>query len=238
MAAAHSMSHRGPDGEGYLLLNRATGLCSLRNGPDTPPDVQHPPLKSPTDFTPNLILAHRRLAIIDLSPGGHEPMTVPGQDYWITFNGEIYNYLERSAELQALGYTFRTESDVKFCFMPTVPGVTLAPGSLHRHVRVCPLGSAAYRRLVCARDRFGVKPFYYAVNDATFAFASEIKALLPIVPARANPTWSSCFPSPFWSGLQCTGHILYRRSGTSRRSLSARRGRRRGCTHLLVGRGS
>src|SRR5258708_34155783 len=86
--ATYTVKHRGPDGEGYLLLNTASGQFSLRNGPDPPADIHNAPLEAPTDFVPNLALAHRRLAIIDLSPGGHEPMTVRGERLWITFNGE------------------------------------------------------------------------------------------------------------------------------------------------------
>ncbi len=75
--ASMLMRHRGPDGDGYLLLNTATGEHSLRNGHDTPPIIHHPLVTEPAPFTPDLVLVHRRLAIIDLSPGGHEPLTVP-----------------------------------------------------------------------------------------------------------------------------------------------------------------
>src|SRR5687767_14634529 len=100
LQAAHIMRHRGPDGEGYLLLNTASGEFSLRNGPDTPSNIQYPQVDAPSDFASDIVLAHRRLAIIDLSPGGHEPMTVGDGHLWITFNGEIYNYLELRDELR------------------------------------------------------------------------------------------------------------------------------------------
>src|SRR5438876_1001747 len=85
--AACRIRHRGPDGEGYLLLNTASGQYSLRNGPDTPPNIQNPLFNLPVDFVPDLVFGHRRLAILDLSPGGHEPMTIAGARVWITFNG-------------------------------------------------------------------------------------------------------------------------------------------------------
>ncbi|HVU12662.1 MAG TPA: hypothetical protein VHD90_15370, partial [Phototrophicaceae bacterium] len=61
LEAAHTMRHRGPDGEGYLLLNTATGQHSLRNGPDTPSNIYYPQVTDPVDFTPDLILSQRRL---------------------------------------------------------------------------------------------------------------------------------------------------------------------------------
>src|SRR6185295_10269432 len=79
LQAGHLMRHRGPDGEGYLLLNTATGEHSLRNGPDTPANIHYPQVSDPATFVPDLVIAQRRLAIIDLSAGGHEPMTVTGE---------------------------------------------------------------------------------------------------------------------------------------------------------------
>src|SRR4051812_3658140 len=92
--ANNQLRHRGPDGEGFLLLNTLSGEHALRNGPDTPSNIHYPFMSEDIGFQPNLIFGHRRLAILDLSPAGHEPMTVQGEKLWITFNGEIYNFLE------------------------------------------------------------------------------------------------------------------------------------------------
>jgi asparagine synthase (glutamine-hydrolysing) len=121
-------------------------------------------------------LAHRRLTIIDLSDTGHQPMV--GEDgNVLTYNGEIYNYLELR---EALGdsWRFRSTSDTE-----TILAAYARYGaSCVDHLR----GMFAFAlwdgaRLFCARDRFGIKPFYYAVVGDTFIFASEVKALVPFL---------------------------------------------------------
>ncbi|MDX2160384.1 MAG: asparagine synthase (glutamine-hydrolyzing) [bacterium] len=183
LAAGRLMRHRGPDGEGYLLLNTSSGQHSLRNGPDTPANIVHPALEAPVGFEPDLILGHRRLAILDLSPTGHEPMTLADADgaYWLTFNGEIYNYLELRDELRACGYAFHTECDAEVILQAyRAWGVQC----LDRFVGMFAfaLWDQPQRQLFCARDRFGVKPFYFVQQRDLFAFASEIKALRPFAP--------------------------------------------------------
>lgn len=186
VAAANLMRHRGPDGDGYVLLNSGSGANSLRNGYDTPTNIQHPLVTEHAPFTPDLVLAHRRLAIIDLSPGGHEPMTVSGEQLWLTFNGEIYNYLELREDLKAKGYVFHTESDAEVLLQAyDAWGVDC----LDRFVGMFAFAiwDQKRKRLFCARDRFGIKPFYYTARTELFAFASEIKALRPLNPAGYTP---------------------------------------------------
>lgn len=225
LRSAHLMRHRGPDGEGYLLLNTDTGAHSLRNGPDTPANIHHPAVEATWELTPDLVLGHRRLAILDLSPGGHEPMTVAGETCWITFNGEIYNYLELRAELRSLGYEFHTESDVEVLLQAYAAwGI----GCLERFIGMFAfaLWDQTRQRLFCARDRLGVKPFYYAVEADTFAFASEMKALRPLAPAAATPDLSQLFwylhfgrvynaPHTFFEGIRELpgGHYLLIEAG-------------------------
>ncbi len=192
LEAAHVIRHRGPDGEGYLLLNTASGEHSLRNGPDTPANIIHPLVTDPVEFAPDLIFAHRRLAIIDVSPGGHEPMTVEDGTLWITFNGEIYNYLELRDELKAKGYQFHTESDVEVLLQ------AYREWDIHCLDRFVGMFAFALwdqrkQRLWCVRDRFGIKPFYYANTGTTFAFSSEIKALKPLVPEACRPDMTQFF---------------------------------------------
>jgi len=194
------MRHRGPDGEGYLLLNTASGSNSLRNGADTPTNITHPMVQEDVPFTPDLVLAHRRLAIIDLSPGGHEPMTVPGEHLWLTFNGEIYNYLELREELKAKGYTFHTESDAEVLLQAyDAWGVDC----LDRFIGMFAFAIWDQRRgrMFCARDRFGIKPFYYVANPNLFAFASEIKALRPIDPVAYTPDMDQLFWFLHYGGI-------------------------------------
>ena len=124
-------------------------------------------------------LAHRRLSIIDPTPAGHQPMSDEA-GRWITYNGEVYNYPELRTEIG--GGPFRTSCDTEVVLRAHDRWST---GSLER-LR----GMFAYaiwdeprQELVCARDRFGIKPFHYAVVDDVFYFASEAKALMPILPA-------------------------------------------------------
>lgn len=124
-------------------------------------------------------LGHRRLTIIDLSPGGHQPMTGPN-DTVVTYNGEIYNYLELRQQYAA-DWTFRTQSDTETILAAYAKHGTDCPKML-RGMFAFGLWDARQRRLVCARDRFGIKPFYYAVVEGRLYFASEIKALVPFLP--------------------------------------------------------
>lgn len=208
LAAAARMRHRGPDGDGFLLLNTASGAHSLRNGPDAPAHIQHPPATDPAPFTPDLVLAHRRLAIIDLSPGGHEPMTVPGAAHWLTFNGEIYNYLELRAELAALGYTFHTESDAEVLLQAYDAWGTAC---LDRFIGMFAFAIWDQRRgrLFCARDRFGIKPFYYAAGADQFAFASEIKALRPMAPAAYTPDMDQLYWFLHYGAIHNAPHTFF-----------------------------
>ncbi|HEX3861627.1 MAG TPA: asparagine synthase (glutamine-hydrolyzing) [Stellaceae bacterium] len=128
-------------------------------------------------------LAHRRLAIIDLSDGARQPMLAAGPSA-ITFNGEIYNYLELRQALRG-SWPFRSESDTE-CIL----------AAYARHGRDCvdhlrgmfafALWDERGRSLFCARDRFGIKPLYYATIGNLFVFASEAKALLPFLPDIAT----------------------------------------------------
>lgn len=141
------VAHRGPDGHGFW----------------TAPDGSHG-------------LAHRRLAIIDPTPAGHQPMVGPNGSV-ITFNGEIYNYVELMEQLGD-GWSFRSHSDTETILAAYAKwGVDCLD-----HLR----GMFAFavwdgNRLFAARDRFGIKPFYYAVIDGVVYFASEMKALLPLL---------------------------------------------------------
>jgi asparagine synthase (glutamine-hydrolysing) len=131
----------------------------------------------------NLAFGHRRLAIIDLSENGHQPMHF-GEKYVITFNGEIYNYIEVREELLTLGYAFKSKSDTE---------VILAAYDQWGDQCVNKFNGmwafAIYDRtsqtVFCSRDRFGVKPFYYTQASRQFVFGSEIKQLLELKEKRA-----------------------------------------------------
>lgn len=127
------------------------------------------------------LLGHRRLSIIDLSGGGHQPMRNVASGAIIVFNGEIYNYLELRTELELHGHIFRTQSDTEVLLHAYLEW---GPSALNRlnGMWAFAIWQPAKRCLFVARDRFGVKPFYYTHRNDNFAFASEPKALLELFP--------------------------------------------------------
>lgn len=120
-------------------------------------------------------LVHRRLSIIDLDPRSEQPMRIEG--CILIYNGEIFNYLELKAELESLGHSFTTESDSEVLIRAYLQW---GRDCLQRFngMWAFALWDQRRRALWCARDRFGVKPFYYTHRDCEFRFASEPKALL------------------------------------------------------------
>jgi asparagine synthase (glutamine-hydrolysing) len=125
-----------------------------------------------------VVLGHRRLSIVDLSPAGHQPMSNEDGSVWITFNGEIYNHAELRTQLRLDDrHTFRSRSDTEVIvhlYEERQVGVVGAIDGMFGFG----LWDAARRRLVLARDRMGKKPVYYVVVAGRLLFASEIKALL------------------------------------------------------------
>jgi asparagine synthase (glutamine-hydrolysing) len=128
-------------------------------------------------------LVHRRLAIIGLGPEGAQPMAGPNGTV-ITYNGEVYNYRELRDELSA-GWRFRSKTDTETVLAAYERHGTDCLAKL-RGMFAFAIWDEAKGRLFCARDRFGVKPFYYAVVDGKLLFASEAKALLPFLPEIAT----------------------------------------------------
>ena len=176
------IQHRGPDGAGLW--------------------------RSPTN---DLVLAHRRLAIIDLSPAGHQPMSSPCSRYTLVFNGEIYNHPELRKDLEHEGghFNWRGHSDTE-----TLLAALLhwgMEGALHRlnGMFAFALWDNVDRTLFLARDRMGEKPLYYGNNNGCFFFGSELKSF------KVHPCWCgeidrnalsiylrhNCVPAP-WSIYQ------------------------------------
>lgn len=185
-AMTRALRHRGPDDEGYLLLDSRSGRTQAYAGADTLPELALPPLPAAIPGGVDVALGHRRLAIIDLSAGGHGPMTSIDGRLAITYNGEVFNYLELREELRGLGHAFRTACDTEVLLAAYAEW---GPAALHRlnGMWAFALYDARERRLFCARDRFGVKPFFYLGDGALFAFASEIKGLLAHPAASRTP---------------------------------------------------
>lgn len=148
-------------------------------------------------------LGHRRLAIIDLSPTGHQPMTNEDKTVWLTYNGEIYNFQELKRELEKNGHIFRSKSDTEV-IIHAYEEYGFDCVKKFNGMFAFALWDEKKKILFAARDHLGIKPFYYAVQNGTFYFGSEIKAIL------AHPDFKkeleennvshyltfSCMPSP------------------------------------------
>jgi asparagine synthase (glutamine-hydrolysing) len=144
------IAHRGPDGSGWEEHPSPCGLVAL---------------------------GHRRLAIIDLSDGGHQPMSSADGQFRIVFNGEIYNYVELRQRLIAKGEVFRTGSDTEVLLRAyAVWGVDCLAEL--RGMFAFVLLDKVEAKIFAARDRYGIKPLYFIATSGSVAFASEIKQLL------------------------------------------------------------
>lgn len=167
--------HRGPDGAGYLLVNENETIeCA---GYDTPEIISNEKaLAQLSDYVGNATggFLHRRLSIIDLSAGGHQPMADRSKRYFITYNGEIYNYKTLRAELQSLGYSFSTKSDTEVVLNAYIEWGSAMLAKLDG-MWAFSIFDQVENKLFAARDRLGVKPYYFAFNNHFFAFASEQK---------------------------------------------------------------
>jgi asparagine synthase (glutamine-hydrolysing) len=147
LATRDHMARRGPDGEGAWIAGDG-----------------------------RVALAHRRLAILDLSPAGAQPMASPDGRLRIVLNGEIYNFRTLRAELERDGWSFRTQSDTEVLLaLYARDGEAMLPRL--RGMYALALWDAAASRLLLARDPLGIKPLYYAVAGGVLRFASQVKAL-------------------------------------------------------------
>lgn len=177
-----AMSHRGPDGAGiYISPDRSAALV------------------------------HRRLAVIDLTETGHQPMSSPDGRFHLAYNGEVYNFPEIREDLSRLGYSFRGSSDAEVILSAYREW---GPDCVSRFngMFAFAVWDAVRRRLFLARDRLGVKPLYYTEQSGVFAFASELHALtaLPRFRRRIDPAAVRFYflfgyvPSPMgiWEGTR------------------------------------
>ena len=152
----------------------------------------------------NVGLAHCRLSIIDIA-SGQQPMT-DHHGNWVCFNGEIYNYIELK---QQLGGTYETTSDTEVILRAyEVWGEECVEH--FSGMFTFALWDEKRQTLFCARDHFGIKPFYYAVVDGVFYFASEMKTLLPFLPSvETDPkAFQDYLVFQFWSRLTACGSRL------------------------------
>lgn len=185
--ALHAMRHRGPDDKGHEFYPMGSATVGL---------------------------AQARLSIIDLSAAGHQPMHSPDGRWAIVFNGEIYNYRELRTELQALGHRFTSDSDTEVLLAAWAQwGSTCLPRLAGMFAFVVLDKTTA--TLTCVRDAFGIKPFFYSTGHeggCGFAFASELPALLPLLPGKPRLNWQRAYdylvhgdydstPDTFYAGV-------------------------------------
>lgn len=166
--------HRGPDDEGYSLTGRE-GTTYYR-GRDTIRELQLSPLEEAAENKAFLGFGHRRLSIQDLSASGHQPMAVPGRDIVVTYNGEIYNFIELRAELEAMGHEFRTSCDTEILLHAYLQWGEECLSHFNGMWGFA-LWDGEQKKLFCARDRLGAKPFHYWRKGNRLLFGSELKQL-------------------------------------------------------------
>ncbi len=171
--------YRGPDGDGTVWFDTRPSACLDR--------LNWAAERWAAKDAPTLLLCHRRLAIIDLSDQGRQPMATADGALWITYNGELYNFIELREELKRLGARFDTESDTEVILKAYE---TWGPDATTRFVGMWAFAllDLRGRRLVLSRDRFGIKPLHYHRDGTRLSFGSEIKQLLaqPSVPRWVN----------------------------------------------------
>jgi asparagine synthase (glutamine-hydrolysing) len=171
--------HRGPDDEGYVCVNSTDGNCKTYAGDDTIDSLKRklPHISLEKFDTFDVVFGTRRLSIIDLTENGHQPMSDERRKLWITYNGEIYNYIELRKELQGYGYKFTTGSDTEVIINSYLKWGIDCVNHLNG-MWAFGLWDGWGKKVILARDRFGVKPLYYTYSNKYFAFSSEIKPLI------------------------------------------------------------
>ncbi len=203
--ATASLAHRGPDDSGTVIVR------------DSAPE--------PVEIG----LGNRRLAILDLSPLGHQPMHDPETGNWIVYNGELYNFRDVRRELHQAGTEFTSHSDTEV-LLKAYARWGEACLTKFRGMFAFALWDAHQHRLFVARDPMGIKPLYYAQSGAYFLFASEVRTLLGtgLVPRRLDQAGllnylafgSACDPLTPVEGIHAlpAGHSLTWQSGMVRQS--------------------
>jgi asparagine synthase (glutamine-hydrolysing) len=201
--ATASLAHRGPDDSGTVILQ----------------DSSSEPIE--------IGLGNRRLAILDLSPLGHQPMHDPATGNWIVYNGEIYNFRDVRGELEQAGAKFTSHSDTEV-LLQAYARWGAACLTKFRGMFAFAIWDAQHHRLFAARDPMGIKPFYYAESGGYFLFASEVRTILGtgLVPRRLDQAGllnylsfgSACDPLTLIEGIHAlsAGHSLTWQNGIVR----------------------
>ncbi len=166
------VAHRGPDGDGFAFWGQVQNTSALNESKI----YNHSSEPLTSGHLSGVGLAHRRLAILDLTEAGRQPLSDPSGRYWITYNGEIYNYRELQFELKSKGYRFQSHTDTEV-ILAAYAEWGQACVSRFNGMWAFVIYDSQKQLLFASRDRFGVKPMYFAQDETSFAFASEIKQL-------------------------------------------------------------
>lgn len=232
-----AIAHRGPDDAGYAFFRPGRGDrgrggvwyqfadAEFRHLNEHLPVFQGEYCRrelEQQDF--HVALGHRRLSILDLTHKGHQPMATSDQRYWAAYNGEVYNFRELRAQLEERGYTFhtRTDTEVLLYLWEEFGEASL---SMLNGMFALAIYDRIDNELVLARDRFGVKPVYYANTGEHLLFSSEVKGILAsgLMRGEIDPaglieyfTFQNLFgDKTVWSSVKLLepGHVLRVRPG-------------------------
>ncbi|MDD3731105.1 MAG: asparagine synthase (glutamine-hydrolyzing) [candidate division Zixibacteria bacterium] len=186
------MKHRGPDDEGYVFFHIRNHPFKdesywMEKGNNLPANRRQEDwfqvMNGNGEF--NFALGHRRLAVIDLSSAGHQPMSNRTNGIWVSYNGEIYNYRELRNQLKNQGHHFFSQSDTEVIIHLYEEYGENCFGKLNG-IFALALWDGRHNRLYLVRDRYGAKPLYYTIHHENLCFASEIKALLQVDSIRTR----------------------------------------------------
>lgn len=196
------IDHRGPDDEGFLLAGLSDADLSLFSGSASPEAIRKLYPQFSLDSDAFLGMGFRRLSILELSPCGHQPMYDEQLQLAISFNGEIYNYQELREELSGMGYAFRGHSDTEVILKAYH---AWGDGCVNRFIGMWAFAiwDRKQHTLFCSRDRYGIKPFYYALQDSMLYWGSEMKQLL------AAPIDKSLNSSMIWRSMKINALMVY-----------------------------
>lgn len=188
---ADKIAHRGPDDAGYLCFYTGTKQNREKSFFQNLTDSKYfdknnalPVIDSNhvqrllNNNNYDLYMGHRRLSILDVSYAGHQPMSDLSQNIWVTYNGEIYNFIELKVELKRLGHKFRSNSDTEIIIYAYLEwGIDCI--KKFNGMFAFSLYDNYKKKFYLVRDRYGIKPVYYHFSDSNnFIYASEIKSIL------------------------------------------------------------
>ncbi len=185
----NAIKHRGPDDEGYLLLNskKHLNISVKENKNDDYSKIFKAIDSDDYSFKGYLAFGFRRLSILDLSIKGHQPMSYLGR-YWIIFNGEIYNYFELKQELLNKGYSFFSNTDTEVILAAyDMWGVDCL--NKFNGMWAFIIFDTIEEKLFISRDRFGVKPLYYYLDNEKIVSCSEIKGIISNSKIETQPNY-------------------------------------------------